>query len=108
MDILVNGEIKKLEYRNDNGIDVAADFIGAFGGITNWDDDGVPIMTEGDYKWWKRVIGDHQEMDRIVNEYKRLYDKGDVLNVVIEASDVDLEDVPSNVIRALKEVFGGA
>ncbi|MDP4224776.1 MAG: hypothetical protein Q8910_00200 [Bacteroidota bacterium] len=55
------GEVAYLTIRDKNGVDWAADLITA-GGMEH-NDDRDPIMTNGDYEWWKNYINDHDQTD---------------------------------------------
>lgn len=101
------GEEILLEYRDANGINWAADFVGGSGGINETDDDGRVVMSASDYAWWVNTIQAHQRMDAELDGYRRRYGSTAVQDCLdaTHAADCDLEDVPANVHRAMKEWF---
>lgn len=101
------GEERTLEYRDANGINWAADFVGNSDGINETDDDGRVVMSADDYAWWTDTIQAHQRMDAELDEYRRRYGSTAVQSCLdaTYAADCDLEDVPNRVHNALVDWF---
>jgi hypothetical protein len=102
------GEERSLEYRDANGINWAADFVGNSNGINEIDGDGRVVMSSSDYTWWANTIQAHQRMDDELGEYRERYGSTAVqsfLDATHAAADCDLEDIPSSVHRALEQWF---
>lgn len=102
----VNGQVRSLEMRDENGIDWSADFIGNTSHGMIHDEDGNYIATEEDFQWWKNMIADYQDMQRIVEEYEEKFGREAVEKHLHEYSawEVDLEDQPNSVRFALAEM----
>lgn len=102
----VNGQIKSLTMRDENGIDGSADFIGNTSHGMSRDDDGNYIATEEDFQWWKNMIADYQDMQRVIREYNEKYGRDAVEKHLHDqvAWEVDLEDQPNSVRAALAEM----
>jgi len=109
MDIKIRetGEERTLEYRDANGINWAADFVGNSSGINETDDDGRVVMSASDYTWWTDTIQAHQRMDAELDEYRDRYGSTAVQACLdtTHAADCDLEDEPASVHRALSQWF---
>lgn len=103
---IVNGQVKGLEMRDENGIDWSADFIGNTAHGMSSDSEGNYIATEADYQWWKDMIAAYQEMESLIAQYKEKYgsDEVDEWLQEVHAFDYDLEDQPKNVKRYLAEM----
>lgn len=101
------GEERKLEYRDANGINWAADFVGNSNGINEVDDDGRVVMSADDYTWWTDTITAHQGMEAELDEYRDRYGVDAVETCLEEthAIDCDLGDVPASVHKALRKWF---
>ena len=100
-------EERTLEYRDANGINWAADFVGNSSAIVEVDDDGRVVMSANDYGWWTDTIQAHQRMDAELDEYRDRYGSTAVQSCLdtTHAADCDLEDIPSSVHRALEQWF---
>lgn len=100
---IVNGQVKGLEMRDENGIDWSADFIGNTAHGMSHDDEGNYIATEEDYQWWKDMIAAYQEMESVIEQYKEKYGRDEVDEWLQKSAafDVDLEDQPNSVKQEL-------
>ncbi len=101
---IVNGQVKGLEMRDENGIDWSADFIGNTAHGMSHDDDGNYIATEEDYQWWKDMIAAYQKMESLIEEYKEKFGRDEVDEWLQKSAafEVDLEDMPKSVKRELE------
>jgi hypothetical protein len=107
--LIVNGQERELtmDFPGHDGIDISADFIGNTEHGMEEDDEGRYIATEEDFQWWKRVIADHESLERMVADYRESFNSDDVDSVVQAAvGSTDLEDQPGRGKAALIEAFG--
>lgn len=102
----VGGQIRKLEMRDENGVDWSADFIGNTAHGMDYDEDGNFVTDEEEFRWWEDMIEEYQEMEEKVEEYKEKYGREAVEELLenVHAWSMDFADVPSSVKRALEEM----
>lgn len=112
MRVLANGKIEVLELIDPrSGNNCAADIIGNHGGFIDGqfvydEENDVYHCTPETFKWWKRVLSDHQAMEDRIAELIEEHGSDKVYEVVNGVGDYDLEDIPAAVHAELDEAFG--
>lgn len=103
------GEERTLMYAVD-GIDLAVEFVGNNGGITETDGERRAVMSADDYAWWLGVIAAYQRMDTVVEYHKMRYGSTAVQECldVTHAADYDIEDIPGHVMQEIESWFAAA
>jgi len=92
MDVMIRetGDIKQLHY-HINGIDAAMDFIGNNTYNPEINADGIVVMSQDDYDWWKRVIIDHAAKDRLIDVYVQMYSREEVEEALEKTHVLDVD-----------------
>lgn len=103
---IVNGQVKSLEMRDENGIDWSADLIGGTSHGMARDDEGNYIATQEDFEWWEKMITEYQAMESVIKQYKDKYGTDEVDEWLQQSAafDVDLGDQPNSVKHALSQM----
>ena len=67
MKVIVNGEVRDLEYNTTSELDITRDVIGGYESFPH-DEDGRWIMTEEQYDWWIDEIDKLTKIDDLLEE----------------------------------------
>lgn len=103
---IVDGKELVLTMRDDNGIDWSADFIGNTAHGMEIDEEGRYIASRADYEWWDNMIVAYQDMQAQLKDYQQRYGYDTVEEWLRQSAawERDLEDQPSSVLQALREL----
>ena len=100
MKVIVNGEVKEIEYVVASGCDIAKDVIGNYEEF-ECDEDGRLIMDEDQYDWWTDEIDKLIEIDELIED---LEIKDELFNQYTrETSGSNLEGETDMKLAWLKE-----
>jgi len=102
---MVNGKEKELRY-NFGGIDISNDFIGNTNHGMKIDNEGCFVADQDDFNWWQDIIKLHENMDKVIDDYKYNFGRAQVSEVVEDTATGDYEQDPGIITNALIEVFG--
>jgi hypothetical protein len=102
---IVNGQEKEVSYII-NGIDISGEFIGNTAHGMGHDDEGRYIASQEDFDWWENTIAAHEQMDKVIANYKERFDPEEVYWIVQNWISDDLDDQPRQVTLGLHLELG--
>lgn len=94
------GEIEELILIGKDGIRWESDLIGNHGGIKEYDEDNIAIMSQDDFDWWDDLIKRYQIADDRYEELKaeiEIEEEDDFYKYFGDVGDGDLEDYPERL-----------
>lgn len=100
MKVMVNGEVKELEYVTTSGCDMVQDIIGNFESFP-FDEDGNRIMSLDQYDWWSSEIDKLSRIGSLLEELE--LDNKDFNRYIKETCGCDLETQTNMQLAWLKE-----
>lgn len=104
MKVIVNNVEKELEYVVNDTCDISADVVGN-NEILDYNDEGIPIMTQEQYEWWSIEIDKLIEIDELMEELHIEDDPETYNSFIFETDENDLESQTDAQVKWLRDYY---